>query len=48
MTANTPEPGEKIGLEWYQWYFQTEQGRAGLAQNRDAFCKCCWQLSSPQ
>ncbi len=26
---------------WYQWYFQTERGRAGLAANR-ARCAGCF------
>lgn len=32
---------------WYQYYFHTERGRAGLAQNRDALCRLLWQLWSP-
>ena len=32
---------------WYQWYFNTERGRAGLAQNRKALCKLLWQQWSP-
>ena len=32
---------------WYQWYFNTERGRAGLAQNRRALCKLLWQQWSP-
>ena len=26
---------------WYQWYFQTERGRAGLTQNRRDIADCC-------
>ena len=32
---------------WYQWYFNTERGRAGLAANRRSFCRLLWQLWSP-
>ena len=26
---------------WYQWYFNTERGRAGLEQNRRDICRLC-------
>ncbi|HUK10297.1 MAG TPA: alpha/beta hydrolase [Stellaceae bacterium] len=32
---------------WYQWYFQTERGRAGLASNRREICRMLWELWSP-
>ena len=32
---------------WYQWYFHTERGRAGLAANRRALCRLLWRLWSP-
>lgn len=32
---------------WYQWYFNTERGRAGLAQNRAELCRLLWRLWSP-
>jgi pimeloyl-ACP methyl ester carboxylesterase len=32
---------------WYQWYFQTERGRAGLAANRREITKVLWQQWSP-
>ena len=32
---------------WYQWYFNTERGRAGLAQNRREICRLLWQEWSP-
>jgi pimeloyl-ACP methyl ester carboxylesterase len=32
---------------WYQWYFQTERGRAGLASNRNEICRLLWNLWSP-
>jgi pimeloyl-ACP methyl ester carboxylesterase len=32
---------------WYQWYFNTERGRAGLAKNRRALCRLLWETWSP-
>ena len=33
---------------WYQYYFHTERGRAGLEQNRRALCRYIWQIWSPE
>lgn len=32
---------------WYQYYFHTERGRAGLAANREELARLLWQLWSP-
>jgi pimeloyl-ACP methyl ester carboxylesterase len=32
---------------WYQFYFHSERGRAGLDRNRHALCKLLWKLWSP-
>ncbi len=32
---------------WYQWYFNTERGRAGLAANRRAICRYLWETWAP-
>jgi pimeloyl-ACP methyl ester carboxylesterase len=32
---------------WYQYYFHTERGRAGLTQNRRALLRYIWQIWSP-
>ena len=32
---------------WYQFYFHSERGRAGLERNRHALCKLLWKLWSP-
>jgi pimeloyl-ACP methyl ester carboxylesterase len=32
---------------WYQYYFHTERGRAGLEQNRRALTRYIWQIWSP-
>lgn len=49
---NTVTPGRPAGPEaarrlWYQWYFNTEAGRAGLEQNRRALCEALWREWSP-
>ena len=33
---------------WYQYYFNTERGRAGLTADRRGLCRLLWQLWSPQ
>jgi pimeloyl-ACP methyl ester carboxylesterase len=33
---------------WYQFYFATERGKLGYAQNRRPFAKLIWQTASPQ
>ncbi|HWA81528.1 MAG TPA: alpha/beta hydrolase [Acetobacteraceae bacterium] len=43
----TPDAPEQEQRFWYQWYFNTERGRAGLARNRYALCRRLWQLWSP-
>lgn len=32
---------------WYQYYFHSERGRAGLTENRRDICKLLWKLWSP-
>ncbi len=32
---------------WYQHYFRTERGRAGLSANRRDLCRLLWRLWSP-
>ncbi len=32
---------------WYQYYFHTERGRAGLEQNRRALARYIWSIWSP-
>jgi pimeloyl-ACP methyl ester carboxylesterase len=45
--ALAPQAPETELRYWYQYYFQTARGRAGLAQNRHALCRLLWQLWSP-
>ena len=40
----SPENEQRL---WYQYYFHGERGRAGLAQDRRAFCRLLWRLWSP-
>jgi pimeloyl-ACP methyl ester carboxylesterase len=48
-TIAPSEPGvpEAEARLWYQWYFNTERGRAGLAANRRGICRLLWQMWSP-
>jgi pimeloyl-ACP methyl ester carboxylesterase len=39
-------PAVESGL-WYQYYFQTERGRAGLAANRREIARTLWSRNSP-
>ncbi len=45
--ASKPASAAQENRYWYQWYFQTERGRAGLQQNRRDICRLLWQLWSP-
>jgi pimeloyl-ACP methyl ester carboxylesterase len=42
-----PQSPEQERRFWYQWYFQTERGRAGLENDRGALCRLLWELWSP-
>ncbi|MBV9251027.1 MAG: alpha/beta hydrolase [Acetobacteraceae bacterium] len=45
--ANKPGSAAQEHRYWYQWYFHTERGRAGLTQNRRDICRLLWRLWSP-
>jgi pimeloyl-ACP methyl ester carboxylesterase len=45
--AGRPAPPEQEHRFWYQYYFHSERGRAGLSANRRALCKLLWKLWSP-
>jgi pimeloyl-ACP methyl ester carboxylesterase len=48
IAASTkPQAPESEFRYWYQYYFHSERGRAGLDQNRHEFCKLLWRLWSP-
>jgi pimeloyl-ACP methyl ester carboxylesterase len=49
---NIPVSGQPVAPEqehrlWYQYYFHSERGRAGLEVNRRALCRLLWELWSP-
>lgn len=47
FTGSQPAPPEAEKRIWYQLYFNTERGRAGLKANRHSLCKLLWQDWSP-
>jgi pimeloyl-ACP methyl ester carboxylesterase len=47
VTPGTPGAPAGIRNAWYQWYFNTENGREGLKQNRRALCRFMWETWSP-
>jgi len=48
-TLATPQPAapDRERALWYQWYFNTERGRAGLQANRRSLCRLLWETWSP-
>jgi pimeloyl-ACP methyl ester carboxylesterase len=48
-TLEAPRPVSAVQerVLWYQWYFNTERGRVGLAQHRRDICRLLWQEWSP-
>src|SRR6058998_1944712 len=47
IAPSLPGPPEAERAFWYQWYFNTERGRAGLQSNRRGVCRFLWQTWSP-
>ena len=45
--AATPRPPEAEHRLWYQYYFNTERGRAGLHANRAELSRLLWRQWSP-
>lgn len=45
-SMNPIAPAQEHRL-WYQYYFHSERGRAGLVANRRALCRLLWELWSP-
>ncbi len=43
-----PAPAAAEHRFWYQYYFHTERGRAGLTRNRRDICRLLWKLWSPE
>ena len=48
-TVNPGRPGSAAGAArlWYQWYFNTKQGLAGLEANRRDIIRHLWETWSP-
>ena len=42
-----PAPAFREARMWYQWYFNTEQGRAGLESNRRDIVRHLWETWAP-
>jgi pimeloyl-ACP methyl ester carboxylesterase len=42
-----PQAPDREARLWYQYYFHSERGRAGLEQNRRELCKLLWRMWSP-
>jgi pimeloyl-ACP methyl ester carboxylesterase len=42
-----PEAADQEWRFWYQWYFNTARGVAGLAANRHDLCRLIWKMWSP-
>ena len=47
VTRSSPGPPAAEARLWYQWYFNTERGRAGLQANRREICRFLWESWSP-
>jgi pimeloyl-ACP methyl ester carboxylesterase len=47
VTPARPGAPEAVRRLWYQWYLNTEAGRAGLEQNRRGLCELMWREWSP-
>jgi pimeloyl-ACP methyl ester carboxylesterase len=45
--SGRPAAAAQEHRHWYQWYFHTERGRAGLTQNRRDIARLLWHLWSP-
>ena len=42
-----PASAEREAAMWYQYYFHSERGRRGLAQNRRGIARLLWKMWSP-
>jgi len=47
VAPQPPGPPAAERALWYQYYFNTERGRAGLAANRRSLCRLLWETWSP-
>ena len=47
MTREQPASASDEAKRWYQWYFNTNQGRVGLEENRRDIIRYLWETWSP-
>ena len=47
ITKEQPATASSEARSWYQWYFNTEQGRVGLEENRRDIIRHLWETWSP-
>lgn len=47
ITPGRPAPAALEAMLWYQWYFNTDRGRAGLEANRHDIIRLLWDSWSP-
>jgi pimeloyl-ACP methyl ester carboxylesterase len=47
IRPSRPAPAVEERAYWYQWYFNTARGRAGLQANRRDICRLLWREWSP-
>ena len=47
VDKEVPAPAVREARMWYQWYFNTEQGRVGLEQNRQDIVRHLWETWAP-
>lgn len=48
LTRSGPAPAAAEARLWYQWYFNTDQGVAGLQENRHDIIRFLWDTWSPE
>ena len=48
ITREPPASASAEARRWYQWYFNTEQGRVGLEENRREIIRYLWKTWSPK
>jgi len=47
LMREQPASASNEAKRWYQWYFNTEQGSAGLKENRKDIIRYLWETWSP-
>jgi pimeloyl-ACP methyl ester carboxylesterase len=48
LAPGRPMPARQASQFWYMWYFNTDQGRAALQENRHDLIRYLWDTWSPQ